>query len=46
VTETPKIEPVEPAKTVKPEVVVEFIVEPEENQGKQISIFLDPLKLI
>jgi hypothetical protein len=45
VTETPENEPVEPAETVKPEPGVEFIIEPEENIGKQLSMFLDPLNL-
>jgi hypothetical protein len=46
VTETSENEPVEPAETVEPEPGVEFIVEPEENQGKQLSMFLNPLNLI
>jgi hypothetical protein len=46
VTEMPENEPVEPAETVESELGVEFVVEPEENQGKQLSMFLDPLNLI
>jgi hypothetical protein len=46
VTEMPENEPVEPAETIKPEPKVEFVVEPEENQGKQLSMILDPLKLV
>jgi hypothetical protein len=38
VTETLENEPVEPAETVEPEPGVEFVVEPEENQGKQLSM--------
>jgi hypothetical protein len=38
VTETPENKPIEPAETVEPEPGVEFIVELEENQGKQLSI--------
>jgi hypothetical protein len=36
----------EPVKAVEPEPGVEYVVEPEENRGKQLSMFLDPLKLI
>jgi hypothetical protein len=46
VTETSENEPVEPAKTVEPEPGVELVIELEENQGKQLSMFLDPLKLV
>jgi hypothetical protein len=46
-TETPENKPIEPTKTIEPEPGVEFIVEPEENQGKQLSmISFSPLKLI
>jgi hypothetical protein len=38
VTETSENEPVEPAKIVKTELGVEFVVELEENQGKQLSM--------
>ena len=38
VTETPESEPVEPTESVEPEPGVEFLVEPEENQGKQLSM--------
>jgi hypothetical protein len=38
VTETSENEPVEPAEIVETEPGVEFIVEPEENQGKQLSM--------
>jgi hypothetical protein len=38
VTETPKDEPVEPSTTVEAEPGVEFVVESEENQGKQLSM--------
>ena len=38
VTETPESEPVELAESVEPEPGVEFLVEPEENQGKQLSM--------
>ena len=31
-------ETIEPTKSVEPELVVEFVVEPEENQGKQLSM--------
>jgi hypothetical protein len=42
-TKTPENEP---AETVEHQPGVEFVVEPEENQGKQLSMFLDPLNLI
>jgi hypothetical protein len=35
-----------PPKAVEIEPGVEFVVEPEENQVKQLSMFLDPLNLI
>ena len=38
VIETPESEPVETAESVEPEPGVEFLVEPEENQGKQLSM--------
>jgi hypothetical protein len=38
VTETPENEPVEPAETVEAKPGAEFVVEPEENQGKQLSM--------
>jgi hypothetical protein len=38
VTETPENEPVEPAKIVKTEPGIEFVVGLEENQGKQLSM--------
>ena len=38
VTEPSEIEPVEPTETVEPESGVQFVVEPEVNQGKQLSI--------
>jgi hypothetical protein len=38
VTETLENEPVEPAETVETEPRVEFVVEPEENQAKQLSM--------
>ena len=37
-TETLESEPVELAESVEPEPGVEFLVEPEENQGKQLSM--------
>jgi hypothetical protein len=40
VTETPENEPIEPTKIVEPEPGVEFMVEPEDNQGKQLSMIL------
>jgi hypothetical protein len=46
VTETPENEPVEPPETVEPEPGVDFVVEPKENQGKQLNMFLDALKLL
>ena len=39
VTEPPEKEPFEPAESVEPEPGVQFVVEPEVNQGKQLSIF-------
>jgi hypothetical protein len=38
VTETPGNEPVEPAEIVETEPRVEFVVLPEDNQGKQRSM--------
>jgi hypothetical protein len=38
VTETSEDEPVEPAEIVETEPGVEFVVEPEENQVKQLSM--------
>jgi hypothetical protein len=38
VTETLEDEPVEPAEAVEAEPGAEFIVEPEDNQGKQLSM--------
>jgi hypothetical protein len=38
VTETPEDEPVEPIETVGTEPGAEFVVEQEENQGKQLSM--------
>jgi hypothetical protein len=46
VTETLENEPIEPDETVETEPRVKFVVEPEENQGKQLSMILDPLNLI
>ena len=39
VTESSENEPVEPIESVEPEPGVQFVVEPEANQGKQLSIF-------
>ena len=38
VTEPSEVEPVEPTGSVEPEPGVQFVVEPEVNQGKQLSI--------
>ena len=38
VTESSEVEPVEPAEPVEPEPGIPFMVEPEVNQGKQLSI--------
>ena len=38
VTETPESEPIEPTKNIEPVPGVEFIVKPEENQGKQVTM--------
>ena len=43
VTEPSEVEPVEPTESVEPEPGVPFVVEPEVNQGKQLSIFLAPV---
>ena len=43
VTESSENEPVEPAESVEPEPGIPFVVEPEVNQGKQLSIFLAPI---
>ena len=38
VTEPSENEPVEPAESVEPEPGVQFVVEPEVNQGKQLNM--------
>ena len=38
VTEPSEVEPVEPTGSVEPEPGVQFVVEPEVNQGKQLRI--------
>ena len=38
VTESSENEPVEPTESVEREPGVQFVVEPEANQGKQLSI--------
>ena len=38
VTEPSEVEPVEPTESIEPEPGVPFVVEPEVNQGKQLSI--------
>jgi len=38
VTEPSEVEPVEPTESVEPEPGVPFVVEPEVNQDKQLSI--------
>jgi len=38
VTEPSEVEPVEPTESVEPELGVPFAVEPEINQGKQLSM--------
>ena len=38
VTQPSENEPVEPTESVEPEPGVEFVVEPEANQGKQLSM--------
>ena len=43
VTEPSEVEPVEPTESVEPERGVPFMVEPEVNQVKQLSIFLAPV---
>ena len=40
VTEPSEVEPVEPTESVEPEPGVPFVVEPEVNQGKQLSMIL------
>ena len=37
-TESSENEPVEPTESVEPEPGVQFVVEPEANQGKQLSM--------
>jgi hypothetical protein len=41
-TETQENKPIEPTEIVEPEPSVEFVVEPEDNQGKQLSMFSLP----
>jgi hypothetical protein len=38
VTESSEIEPVEPTESAEPEPGVQFVVEPEVNQGKHLSM--------
>ncbi|RLM91774.1 hypothetical protein C2845_PM08G19340 [Panicum miliaceum] len=38
-TETPENKPVEPTEIVEPEPGVEFVVEPEDNQGEPEIVF-------
>ena len=38
VTESSEVEPVEPTESVEPEPGVQFVVEPETNQDKQLSM--------
>jgi hypothetical protein len=38
VTETPEDKTVEPAETVEAEPGAEFVIEQEDNQGKQLSM--------
>jgi hypothetical protein len=38
VTETLENEPIGPAEIVETKLGVEFVVEPEDNQGKQLSM--------
>ena len=38
VTESSEVEPVEPTESVEPEPGVQFVAEPEVNQGKQLSM--------
>ena len=38
VTESSEVEPVEPAESSEPKPGVPFVVEPEVNQGKQLSM--------
>jgi len=39
-TESSEVEPVEPTESIEPEPGVQFVVEPEVNQGKQLSMIL------
>ena len=43
VTEPSEVEPVEPTESVETEPGIPFVVEPEVNPGKQLSIFLVPI---
>ena len=38
VNQSSEVEPVEPTESVEPEPGVQFVVEPEANQGKQLSM--------
>ena len=38
VIEPPENEPTEPIEIIETEPVVEFVVDPEENKGKQLSM--------
>ena len=43
VTELSENEQTEPVEVVEPKPGVEFVVDPEENQGKQLSMILVPI---
>ena len=38
VTQPSENEPVEPTESIEPEPMIEFVVQPEENQSKQLSM--------
>ena len=42
VTESSEVEPVEPTESLEPEPGVQFVVEPEVNQGKHLSMISCP----
>ena len=43
VSKPSEVEPVEPTESVEPESGAQFVVEPEVNQGKQLSMILTPI---
>ena len=45
-SENEPVEPTEPAESIVPEPDVKFVVKPEANQGKQLSIIPCTIKFV